>query len=40
MKDASFRAQIQNAINNIDYAELGAYERSRDAMLERQKVNQ
>lgn len=40
MKDASFRAQIQNAINNIDYAELGTYERSRDAMLERQKVNQ
>ena len=40
MKDASFRSQIQNAINNIDYAELGAYERSRDAMLERQKVNQ
>lgn len=40
MKDASFRAQLQSAINNIDYAELGAYERSRDAMLERQKINQ
>lgn len=40
MKDASFRAQIQNAINNIDYVELGSYERSRDAMLERQKINQ
>lgn len=40
MKDASFRAQLQSAINNIDYAELGEYERSRDAMLERQKINQ
>ena len=40
MKDASFRAQLQSAINNIDYAELGAYERSRDSMLERQKINQ
>lgn len=40
MKDSAFRSQMQNAINNIDYAELGGYERSRDAMLERQKINQ
>lgn len=28
MKDAAFRAQIQNAINNIDYTKLGALEQS------------
>lgn len=39
MKDAAFRAQIQSQINNIDYAELGRLEQSRDNMIQRQKYN-
>lgn len=37
MKDAAFRAQIQNAINNIDYAELGTYTQSAANLNERLK---
>lgn len=39
MKDAAFRARIQNAINNIDYSELGRFEVSKNQMIERQKYN-
>lgn len=39
MKDPAFRAQIQSQINNIDYAELGRLEQSRDNMIQRQKYN-
>ena len=39
MKTATFRAQLQNQINNIDYAYLAEREQSKQNMLKRQEYN-
>lgn len=40
MKDAAFRQQMQQRINNLDYAQLSNLRQSREGMLARQKANQ
>lgn len=40
MKDANFRARLQQRINNIDYGYLSRLKQSREGMLARQKANQ
>lgn len=40
LKDAGFRASLQSLINSTDYASLSKLMQSRDAMLQRQELNQ
>lgn len=40
MKDASFRSNLQSLINSVDYASLSKLKQSRDAMLQRQQIDQ
>lgn len=40
LKTAEGRSRIQSLINSVDYKSLGALKQSREALLERQKMNQ
>lgn len=40
MKTPEFRSKLQSAINNVDYSTLSELKQSRDALLNRQKIDQ
>lgn len=40
MKDANFRARLQQRINSLDYGYLSRLKQSREGLLTRQKINQ
>lgn len=40
LKDAANRSQLQSLINSVDYSTLGNLKQSRDALLQRQEVDQ